>query len=213
MKYFFIIKHIAICDIFAITIIYLFYFFRKMTFKEKYEDRSESGKNWSEWLFSFLNTMKKKTTTVLSDNNTIDELSIIKNMTPLKKEIINILDACITNDKENIDIEYIEDNHKENKEYEKYKEMYRKNYFLLLKWIKRKLLTNEKILDDYSEEIIKHLEAIKIKKELTVSEIGILLEFILKSYEKSYKKIYQDEFTEWWIGIIQNDMLDFIITN
>lgn len=184
-----------------------------MTFKEKYEDRSESGKNWSEWLFSFLNTMKKKTTTVLSDNNTIDELSIIKNMTPLKKEIINILDACITNDKENIDIEYIEDNHKENKEYEKYKEMYRKNYFLLLKWIKRKLLTNEKILDDYSEEIIKHLEAIKIKKELTVSEIGILLEFILKSYEKSYKKIYQDEFTEWWIGIIQNDMLDFIITN
>lgn len=190
-----------------------------MTFKEVFEWISQ-GEISSEKI-SFLEKIKRATTKTLEEKWNLskkqshfsEELINIKKISPSEKEIITILDSCITNDIENIDIDYIEYNYEENSEYENYLKKYRENYLSLLQWIKDKLLKNSKIIDSYGAEILKHLEAIQKKRELTLWQINILAEFILKTYGEKYNQISQDTFIEWGIGNVNNDILDFIVKN
>ncbi len=189
-----------------------------MTFKEVFEWIPQE-RIWSEKK-GFLEKIRRTTTKILGEEKkswenlkTIEEYTDIRKISPSKKEIITILDACINNDRENINTEDIEETYYEEPEYENYLEKYKENYIILLQWFKDKFLKNTDIIDKYWGEILKHLEAIQNKKELTLCQINVLAEFILKSYKKPYTNISHDEFIGWGIGKREHAILDFIVNN
>lgn len=190
-----------------------------MTFKEKFEwiDQNEiESKKYTLLERIKLRTVKNLWETNNSSDNKKDVwewFTDIKKMSPSKKEIIAILDTCINNDRDNINTENIEEYYYGEPEYENYLEKYKENYFLLLQWFKEQFLKNTDIIDIYWWEILKHLEAIQSKKELTLCQIRILAEFILKIYGEPYTQISDDEFITRGIGKTDHTILDFLTHN